>query len=47
MQEVREVLRRWQAKQGIRQIARETGLDRKTVRRYVVQARVDRLEGRR
>jgi transposase len=44
MQEVREVLRRWQAKQGIRQIARETGLDRKTVRRYAVQARVDRLE---
>jgi transposase len=44
MQDVREVLRRWQARQGIRQIARETGLDRKTVRRYLVQARSDRLE---
>src|SRR4051794_34155167 len=30
MQDVREVLRRAQAGQGIRQIARETGLDRKT-----------------
>lgn len=35
MQDVQEVLRRAQAGQGMRQIARETGLDRKTVRRYV------------
>src|ERR1700712_158080 len=35
MMEVREVSRRWQADQGMRQISRETGLDRKTVRRYV------------
>ncbi len=35
MIEVREVLRRWKAKQGQRKTARETGLDRKTVRRYV------------
>lgn len=35
MIEVREVARRWQARQGLREIARETGLDRKTVRRYV------------
>lgn len=35
MIEVREVIRRWQAQQGLREIARETGLDRKTVRRYV------------
>lgn len=35
MIEVREVLRRWQAGQGHRTVARETGLDRKTVRRYV------------
>jgi transposase len=35
MIEVREVIRRWQAEQGLREIARETGLDRKTVRRYV------------
>jgi transposase len=35
MIEVREVLRRWKAQQGLREVARETGLDRKTVRRYV------------
>jgi transposase len=35
MIEVREVIRRWQASQSMREIARETGLDRKTVRRYV------------
>jgi transposase len=35
MIEVKEVLRRHEAGQGLRQIARETGLDRKTVRRYV------------
>lgn len=34
MTEVREVVRRWQAQQGLREVARETGLDRKTVRRY-------------
>jgi transposase len=34
MMEVKEVLRRLQAGQGLREIARETGLDRKTVRRY-------------
>src|SRR4051812_6648229 len=39
MQDVREVLRRAQAGQGIRQIARETGLDRKTIRRYLGEAR--------
>ena len=30
-----EVLRRWLAGDGIRQIARSTGLDRKTVRRFI------------
>lgn len=35
MIDVREVLRRWQAAHGERQIARETGYDRKTVARYV------------
>jgi transposase len=34
MIEVREVVRRWQAQQSLREIARETRLDRKTVRRY-------------
>jgi DNA-binding CsgD family transcriptional regulator len=34
MQDVSEVLRRWQAGQRARRIARETGLDRKTVGRY-------------
>lgn len=35
MIEVKEVLRRWQAKQSDRRIQRETGIDRKTVRRYL------------
>lgn len=35
MIEIREVIRRWQANQSLREVARETGLDRKTVRRYV------------
>lgn len=35
MQEVSEVLRRWQAGQSARGIAREMGLDRKTVGRYI------------
>ncbi|MCB9655300.1 MAG: DDE-type integrase/transposase/recombinase [Deltaproteobacteria bacterium] len=35
MIEVKEVLRRREAGQGLREIARATGLDRKTVRRYV------------
>jgi transposase len=44
MQDVREVLRRWQAGQSARHIARETGIDRKTVGRYLVQARTARVE---
>jgi transposase len=38
MQDVRELLRRRQAGQSARRIARETGLDRKTVARYLDQA---------
>ncbi len=38
MQDVREILRRRQAGQSARQIARETGLDRKTVGRYLQEA---------
>jgi len=38
MIEIREVLRRWQAGQSIREIAREGGVDRKTARRYVKAA---------
>lgn len=38
MIEVKEVLRRRDAGQSLREIARETGLDRKTVRRYVEAA---------
>jgi len=34
MIEVREVIRRWSAGQALREVARETPLDRKTVRRY-------------
>jgi transposase len=39
MIDVREVLRRSQAGQSARQIARETGTDRKTVARYVEAAK--------
>jgi hypothetical protein len=45
MQDVREVLRRSQAGQSARQIARETGLDRKTVGRYLEQARAAGRDG--
>ena len=38
MQDVSEVLRRWQTGQSARRIARETGLDRKTVARYLKEA---------
>lgn len=38
MIDVRELLRRWTAGQGDRQIARESGVDRKTARRYVAMA---------
>ena len=44
MQDVREVLRRRQAGQSARRIARETGLDRKTVGRYLDQASDHGLE---
>lgn len=35
MIQIKEVLRRWQAEHSDRRIQRETGIDRKTVRRYV------------
>jgi transposase len=38
MIDVKEVLRRWQAGQSARRIARESGIDRKTVGRYVATA---------
>jgi len=39
MIEIKEVLRRWQAAQSLHQIARETALDYKTVRRYLGAAK--------
>jgi transposase len=39
MQDISEVLRRWQAGQSARRIAREMGLDRKTVGRYIEEAK--------
>jgi hypothetical protein len=36
--EIREVLRRWVRGEGLRSIDRNTGVDRKTVRRYVEAA---------
>jgi transposase len=38
--EVREVLRAWLAGQGLRMVARQAGVDRKTARRYVQAAEV-------
>jgi transposase len=38
MTDIKEVLRRWSARQSIHKIARESGIDRKTVRRYVKAA---------
>ncbi len=40
MTEIREVLRAWLAGAGLRQVAAQAGVDRKTARRYV-QAAVD------
>jgi hypothetical protein len=40
---VRDVLERWQAGESLRSIARTTGCDRKTVRRYVHVAEAIRL----
>ena len=40
MMEVKEVLRRWTAGQRNREIARATGIDRKTVGRYVAMAKL-------
>lgn len=37
--EIREILRRWQAGEGLRSIAAAVGADRKTVRRYVEAAK--------
>jgi transposase len=43
MQDVSEVLRRWQAGQSARRIAREMGIDRKTVGRYIEEAKAGGL----
>ncbi len=37
--DIEDLLRRWLAQQGVRQIARETGIDRKTIRRYIAAAK--------
>ena len=46
MHDVQEVLRRVQAGQSTRQIARETGIDRKTIRRYLGEAKRQEVLGR-
>lgn len=43
MTEVREVLRRWQAGQSARQIAREGVVDRKTATRYIDAAKAEQI----
>ena len=42
--EVREMLRLWLAGRGLREVARLSGMDRKTVRRYVDRARACGLD---
>lgn len=37
--DIDDLLRRWRAQDGIRKIARETGIDRKTIRRYLAAAK--------
>jgi hypothetical protein len=44
MVDVKETLRRWQVKQSDRRIARETGADRKTVKRYTEAAKTVGLQ---
>ena len=44
MVDVKEILRRWQASQSDRKIARETGADRKTVKRYTEAAKTVGLQ---
>lgn len=44
MIEVREMLRLWLAGRGLREVARLSGMDRKTVRRYVDRARACGLD---
>lgn len=39
LNDIGEMLRRWHARQSVRQIARDTGIDRKTVRRYIARAK--------
>lgn len=39
MIEIREILRPWLEGRGLREVARLSGTDRKTVRRYVETAR--------
>ena len=46
MTEIREVLRRWQAGQSARAIAREGVVDRKTATRYIEAAKAEGLDGK-
>ena len=39
--EVREIIRRWQTGEGLRQIASGTGLSRNTVRKYLAAAQAE------
>ena len=44
MQDIREVLRRWQAGQSARAIAREGVVDRKTATRYIEAAKAQEID---
>ena len=44
--EIREVLRAWLGGAGLRTVGERAGVDRKTARRYVQAASVERVPGR-
>ena len=44
--EIKEIIRRWQAGDGPRQIAAGTGLSRNTVRKYLAAARLQGIHAR-
>lgn len=43
--DINDLLHRWLSQHGIRKIARETGIDRKTIRRYLAAAKTCDLGG--
>ena len=38
--EVTEIIRQWQARRGIHEMSRSTGLSRNTIRKYILTAKL-------